>query len=81
MNIDASSPIVWTGDLEDDCTAFWGGLILRAEEMNDRDWWWAVSRADSGLEIASSNDDGRDCTSGPEARAFAEQAARAFIRQ
>ena len=28
----------WTGDLNDDCTAYWAGFILRAEEMDRRRW-------------------------------------------
>lgn len=79
MNIDASTSIVWTGDLDDDCTARWSGLLLRAEWMDGSHWWWAVSKMDSGVEISSSNDDPRSCTSGREARLFAEGAARAHL--
>ncbi len=49
----------WHGDLNDDCTAKWAGLILRAEWMQDDDigqiWWWAVSDDETGEEIDSSN--------------------------
>lgn len=38
----AQQPIVWTGDLNDDCTALWNGLMLRAECMDKGFWWWAV---------------------------------------
>ncbi|MBK6839000.1 MAG: hypothetical protein IPG90_12735 [Bacteroidetes bacterium] len=38
----ARQPIVWTGDLSDDCTAEWAGLMLRAEWMDEDYWWWAV---------------------------------------
>lgn len=38
----ASKPIVWQGDLSDDCTAEWAGLMLRAEWMDEEYWWWAV---------------------------------------
>ena len=79
MNTDASAPIVWTGDLDDDCTAIWSGLMLRAELMDDPHWWWAVSEMDAGVEIRSSNDDSPPCTSGREARLFAEGAARAHL--
>lgn len=37
-----NEPIIWTGDLSDDCTAEWFGLILRAEWMDEDYWWWAV---------------------------------------
>ena len=33
--------IVWTGDLSDDCVAYWQGLTLRAEDMGGW-WWWQV---------------------------------------
>jgi hypothetical protein len=38
----AKQPITWTGDLSDDCTAEWAGLMLRAEWMDENYWWWAV---------------------------------------
>ncbi len=37
-------PIIWIGDLQDDCIARWNGLILRAEWMEKKIWWWAVSK-------------------------------------
>lgn len=69
-------PIVWTGDLNDDCTAIWNGLILRAEWMDEDIWWWAVSINDGRLEeIVSSNNYETICIGGEKARKFAEQAA------
>jgi hypothetical protein len=38
----AKQLITWTGDLSDDCTATWAGLMLRAEWMDEDYWWWAV---------------------------------------
>ena len=38
----AKQSITWTGDLSDDCTAKWAGLMLRAEWMDEDYWWWAV---------------------------------------
>lgn len=74
--------IIWTGDLDDDCTALWSGLMLRAEWMDGSDWWWAVSVIKTGHEIASSNNDTtRPCTSGSTARSLAEKAARAYLRK
>ncbi len=73
--------INWTGDLDDDCTAHWAGLLLRAEWMDGRRWWWAVSEEVSGKEIDSSNNDGYfdvKFTSGSAARDAAETAAREF---
>jgi hypothetical protein len=68
--------IEWTGDLDDDCTAHWSGLILRAEWMNGIRWWWAVSEELSGQEIDSSNNDqyfGVKFTSGSAARQAAKE--------
>lgn len=81
MNQNIDEQIIWTGDLDDDCTAQWAGLMLRAEWMNDRDWWWAVSDVATGRELASSNDDQRKYTSGTVARSAAERSARAHIRK
>jgi hypothetical protein len=41
----------WIGDLADDCTARWAGLILRAESMDRSRWWWAVKDLTSGVDI------------------------------
>lgn len=38
----SQKPIIWKGDLSDDCTALWAGLMLRAESMNGKYWWWCV---------------------------------------
>ncbi len=81
MTPNTEEQIVWTGDLDDDCTALWAGLMLRAEWMEGSNWWWAVSEISTGREIASSNEDQRKCTSGAAARAFAESAARAHLRK
>lgn len=76
--------IEWTGDLNDDCTARWSGLILRAEWMDNNIWWWAVSDAETGLEIDSSNNDGYfdvRFASGTAARQAAERAANEYIQR
>ncbi len=76
----ASTLIEWRGDLDDDCTAIWNGLMLRAEEMDRNCWWWAVSRDEGrGDEIGSSNSEDRECQSGGVARQRAEDCAREFI--
>jgi len=52
----AQQPIIWTGDLDDDCTAIWAGLVLRAEWMDEDYWWWAVYDLQDGEnQIDSSN--------------------------
>jgi hypothetical protein len=76
---DCDEQIFWTGDLEDDCTARWAGLLLRAERMDSAHWWWAVSEVATGSELASSNDDRREYSSGAAARAAAEGVARAHV--
>ena len=74
----ASSP-TWTGDLADDCVAYWAGLTLRAEWTNGSDWWWAVVDQATGEEIASSNGQNHHVTSGEVARDAAEVAARTYL--
>ena len=74
-------PLVWTGGLDDDCTARWAGLTLRAEWMNGVDWWWCVYDDASGEQLASSNSRhaSNPCNSGDAARAAAEEFARAWL--
>jgi hypothetical protein len=74
--------IEWRGDLDDDCTAEWSGLLLRAEWMAGTRWWWAVSDLASGEEVDSSNNDGYfgvEFTSGSTARHAAEMAAQEYL--
>lgn len=71
--------IAWSGDLDDDCTAHWCGMVLRAEWMDDDLWWWAVVDAETQSEIASSNVarySGISYASGVAARDAAEFEAR-----
>ena len=70
------TPIIWTGDLYDDCTAEWEGLVLRAERMDVRVWWWEVT--DGGAVVDGSNERRRDAKDGDEAREWANAAARAY---
>jgi hypothetical protein len=69
----------WHGDLDDDCSADWAGLLLRAEWMEDDYWWWAVTDKESGVEIASSNRFPVAFTSGEQSRREAENAARLYL--
>jgi hypothetical protein len=74
--------IEWRGDLDDDCTAEWSGLLLRAEWMVGSRWWWAVSDLASGEEVDSSNNEGwcdMEFASGPSARRAAEMAAEEYL--
>ena len=70
----------WYGDLDDDCTARWAGLMLRAECMQDDIWWWAVHDDAQNEQVHSSNDTGESvCHFGGEARQAAEKAARRYL--
>ena len=73
------NPIKWTGDLSDDCTAYWAGLLLRAEEMEENLWWWLVMDRKRSLEIATSNERCENCEDGISARREAEKAARSYL--
>ena len=67
----------WEGDLSDDCTAHWCGLTLRAEAMDEEDWWWAVYSPDGRVD--SSNNYAVLIPNGERARAAAESAARKLL--
>jgi hypothetical protein len=79
QQIDAQVPPVWTGNLDDDCTARWAGLTLRAEWMNDDVWFWCVYDDATGDQVCSSNRSEHECRSGSAARAAAEHAARYWL--
>ena len=78
--MNANEPIIWTGDLNDDCLAKWNGLILRAEWMDEDVWWWAVSKDNNDPmdEVDSSNNYNIICIGGARARQLAEAAAIKF---
>ena len=69
-------PVVWEGDLDDDCIARWHSLTLRAEEMDRSIWWWAVYDAEGGEAVMDSHTSSTVARSGKQARAAAEAAAR-----
>ncbi|MGV3661582.1 MAG: hypothetical protein ACO1TE_15450 [Prosthecobacter sp.] len=58
----------------------WRGLMLRAEWMNGRIWWWAVSDMATGQEIDSSNNRSALVTSGMAARRDAEASATRHLK-
>lgn len=77
-----NNPIIWTGDLDDDCLANWNGLILRAEWMDSEYWWWAVSVDDGRVEnIDDSSNYDISPIDGDSARKLAEQAAIKYIKE
>jgi signal peptidase I len=75
-----NNPIIWTGDLADDCTAEWAGLMLRAEWMDEDYWWWEVSDMDNPeIEIDSSNNYDTSFIGGDASRQKAEEVARKYL--
>ncbi|MCW3466690.1 hypothetical protein [Chitinophaga nivalis] len=76
----AKEPIVWQGDLSDDCTAEWAGLMLRAEWMDEDYWWWAVYDMEMNeITVDSSNEYPEEFKGGVVARAKAESIAKAYL--
>lgn len=76
----AKQPIIWRGDLSDDCTAEWAGLMLRAEWMDEDYWWWAVYDMQKGeVTVDSSNDYEKRFIGGEAARSKAESVAKKYI--
>jgi hypothetical protein len=76
----AKEPIVWTGDLSDDCTSLWAGLMLRAEWMDEDYWWWAVyDLQKEKVTIDSSNEYNTRFIGGDAARAKAESVAKKHL--
>ena len=73
-------PIVWTGDLSDDCIALWAGLMLRAECMDEHEWWWAVyDMQNNEIIIDASNEYDTRFTDGEIARKQAEKVAKKYF--
>ncbi|XZF14168.1 hypothetical protein ACTHGU_20510 [Chitinophagaceae bacterium MMS25-I14] len=82
LTLAAQQPIIWTGNLDDDCQAIWAGLMLRAEWMHGKIWWWAVYEIAHDYETIDSENEHRTRIIGGEtARAYAERAARKFIQK
>lgn len=80
----AAKPVVWTGDLERDCIAYWAGLVLHAQKQSDdpdEGWWWTVCAFETEEELAHSGayDPPIGTKSGASARAAAEWAARRLV--
>jgi hypothetical protein len=76
----AEEPIIWTGDLSDDCKAEWAGLMLRAEWIDEDYWWWAVYDMQKGeITIEDSNEYDEKFIGGEMAREKAESVAKKYI--
>ena len=80
----ANEPIIWTGDLDDDCTAHWAGLLLRAEWMDEDYWWWSVSEdgaSPTDDNIDDSNNYNERFIGGETSRKRAERVAREYLEK
>ncbi|CAD0009522.1 hypothetical protein [Flavobacterium chungangense] len=82
LNRNIFDPIIWTGDLNDDCTANWAGLMLRAEWMDDDYWWWCVydMLTEEENQIDSSNEYEQRFIGGKVSREKAEEIARTYLK-
>ncbi|MGX7666689.1 hypothetical protein [Flavobacterium pedocola] len=81
LNRDFHQPIIWKGDLNDDCTANWAGLLLRAEWMDDDYWWWCVyDMLDDENQIDSSNEYDQRFIGGNASRNKAEEIAKRYLK-
>jgi hypothetical protein len=65
--------------MNDDCTAEWAGLMLRAEAMSRTNWWWAVIDMETRGVIADSHSATTRASNGKQARCAAELAARQWL--
>jgi len=75
-----NEPIIWTGDLSNDCTSKWAGLLLRAEWMDEDYWWWEVSDTENPeIEIDSSNNYDISFIGGDTSRQKVEEVARKYL--
>jgi hypothetical protein len=67
--------------LNDDCTAIWAGLMLRAEWMDEDYWWWCVYDLldENEEQIDSSNNYEIRYISGELSRNEAEKVAKKYL--
>lgn len=76
----AKKPIIWKGNLADDCSSNWAGLLLRAEWMDEHSWWWAVyDMQNEEVTIDYSNNYSDNFFNGDIARKKAEEVAEKYI--
>lgn len=78
----AKQSFTWTGDLSNDCTALWAGLMLRAECMEEGYWWWAVYDMQKGeATIDDSNNYNERFIRGEIAQQKAENVAQVYVNE
>lgn len=81
LNRDFHKPIIWKGDLNDNCSANWASLILRAECMDNDYWWWCVyDLLDNENQIDSSNEYDQKFIEGNASRNKAEEIAKTYLK-
>ena len=82
LNRDFHKPIIWQGDLNDDCTSNWAGLMLRAEWMDEDYWWWSVyDILENENQIDSSNEYEQKFIGGKVSREKAEEIAKNYLKE
>ena len=76
------APIIWEGDLDDDCLVRWAGLMLRTELIDEEgNWWWCVyDMLDEEKQIDSSNEYEERCVGGKTARNKAEETSKKYLK-
>ncbi len=80
-NRNTNEPIIWTGNLNHDCTAIWAGLMLRAERTDRKSWWWGVSDLlNDGFEVDDSHNYRKRFVNGKISRKEAERAAKEYLK-
>jgi hypothetical protein len=68
--------------LNDDCLAQWAGLLLRAEWMDEDNWWWAVYDMEkSEIAIEDSNEYDQRFIGGEVTRQKAESIAKKYLTE
>ena len=77
--IEAEASPIWSGDLDDDCSARWAGFLLRAEAMDKEVWWCAVTDLKTGLIVEDSAAGAGVLKDGLAARRKYEEAVRRFL--
>ena len=68
--------------MNDDCTANWAGLMLRAEWMDEDYWWWSIyDMLEDENQIDSSNEYEQKFIGGKVSREKAEEIAKNYLKE
>jgi len=74
-----TNPIVWEGDLDDDCRARWRGLRAHAEAMDENAWYCSVRVEDADDDLFHSSTDDVVPITGAAARKLCEMVMRLHV--